>query len=359
MTVIDERGRVFGRLNLIDAGAALLLFVLIPLAYGAYVLFRTPQPKLTSITPTTLQHGPNQRVDIHGVNLRPYMRVTFGGTQGITFAITSTTSATVEVPELPPGNYDVGLFDYKQEVDRMPHALTILSVAPIPSLEVDVTGSFKSLNEASAREFQAGVKLIRGDISAEVLRVGTLAPSTFRLLAGKSVLAVPADGQFELAATLRVRCFAETASDALVRCMMPGPQHPAPIAPDSMLTLPASRGWVSFQIGTVALTGTPSIATVRVLFSATPEIGGLVKAGDVDADELSSGSAVRAKIVSANRTGSSIDATLAVPAIAGPLGWVYNNQPLKAGLPFRFETASYVINGQLIGVMPPSQGERR
>ena len=79
MTVIDDRGRLFGRINLIDASAAVLLFVLIPVAYGAYLLFRTPQAKLTSITPDKLYHGPNQRIEIHGLNLRPYMRVTFGG----------------------------------------------------------------------------------------------------------------------------------------------------------------------------------------------------------------------------------------------------------------------------------------
>jgi hypothetical protein len=357
MTVIDERGRVFGRINLIDAAAALFLFVLIPVAYGAYVLFRTPPAKLTSITPNKLYHGPNQRVEIHGVNLRPYMRVTFGGTQGVTFAITSTISATVEVPELPPGVYDVALFDYKQEVDRAPQALTILSVEPIPSVDVEVSGSFKNLNETLAREFQPGVKLTRGNITAEVLRIGTPVPSTFRLLAGASVLALPVPGQLELPAALRVRCYTEVGSDAMVRCMVPGPQHPTPVAPDSMLSLPASQGWVGFQIGTVALTATPSVVTLRVLFSATPEIVAMVKAGDVDADAVSYASAVRARVVSVNPAGAggaTVDAILTVPAAPGPAGWVYNNQALKAGLPFRFETAGYVITGQVVGLTPPS-----
>src|SRR5947207_1003083 len=106
MTVIDERGRVLGRINVIDAGAALLLFVLVPVAYGAYLLFRTPLAKLTSVVPNKLYWGPNQRVQIQGLNLRPFMRVSFGANQGVTFAINSTTSAQIEVPELPPGAYD-------------------------------------------------------------------------------------------------------------------------------------------------------------------------------------------------------------------------------------------------------------
>jgi hypothetical protein len=32
---------------------------------------------------------------------------------------------------------------------------------------------------------------------------------------------------------------------------------------------------------------------------------------------------------------------------------------LKAGLPFRFETAGYVITGQVIGLTPPSPARPR
>ena len=360
MTVIDERGRVFGRINLIDAGAALLLFVLIPVAYGAYVLFRTPPAKITSITPDKLYHGPNQRIEIHGVNLRPYMRVTFSGIQALTFIINSTTSAQVEVPTLPPGAYDVGLYDYKQEVDHLPKALTVLSIAPVPSIDMEISGNFKGLNEIKAREFQPGVKLAKGDIVAEILRVGTPVPSVFRLVAGTSILTMPVAGELELPASLRVRCFAEVAADAMVRCMVPGPLRAAPVAPDSMLMLPASEGWVGFQISTVALTAAPAVATVRVLFSATPAVAAMMRAGDVDVDAVAYATALRAKVVTVNSiSGGTADATLAVPAALGSTGWIYNNQTLKAGLPLRFETASYVITGQVIGMTTPSTGQPR
>ena len=48
MTLIDERGRIGGRFNLVDAAAAFVLLLLVPLALGAYLLFRTPTPTLTS-----------------------------------------------------------------------------------------------------------------------------------------------------------------------------------------------------------------------------------------------------------------------------------------------------------------------
>jgi hypothetical protein len=359
MTVIDERGRVFGRINLIDAGAALLLFVLIPVAYSAYLLFRTPPPKLTSIAPNKVYWGPNQRVQIQGLNLRPFMRVSFGANQGVTFSINSTTSAQVEVPELPPGVYDVVLYDYRQEVDRLPKALTILSLSPVSFIEMEVSGSFKNLNGTSARQFQAGQKLITGDISAEVLRLGAPVPSVVRVVVGSSTLSMPVPGQVEVPAALRVRCYTEVASDASVRCLVPGPQHPAPVAPDSMLTLPGPEGWVLFQIASAALNAPPSTVEVRVSFTASPDVAGMVNDGDADANAVGYASAMRATIVAINSTQAArsagvIDATLRVPAVLGPSGWVYNNQPLKAGLPFQFETVTYVIRGQVTSMKTPA-----
>ena len=364
MTVIDERGRVFGRINLIDAATALFVFVLIPVAYGAYLLFRTPPAKLTSVAPNRVYYGPNQRVQIQGLNLRPFMRVAFGANQGVTFAINSTTSAQVDLPDLPPGVYDVVLYDYRQEVDRLPKALTILSLAPVPFVEIEVSGSFKNLDEASARQFQAGQKLANASITAEVLRVGAPVPSTLRLTAGGSTLTMPVPAQVEVPAAVRVHCYTEIASDASVRCMVPGPQHAAPVAPDSMLTLPGPQGWVNFQIASVALSAAPSVVELRVVFVASPEIAAMVNAGDVDADVVSYARASRATIVAVNgprpvsggadAATRAIDVTLRVPATLGPSGWVYNNQPIKAGLPFQFETTTYVIRGQLTSLKAPA-----
>src|SRR4029077_15909210 len=153
-----------------------------------------------TITPNHVYPGPNQRVQVQGLNLRPYMRVTFGATQGVTFAINSTTSAQVELPELPPGVYDVALYDYKQEVDRLPQALTVLSVSPIPFVDMEISGSFKNLNATSAREFNVGKKLASGTIAAEVLRVGAPVPATVRLTAGSSTMSIPVPGQLEVPA---------------------------------------------------------------------------------------------------------------------------------------------------------------
>src|SRR6185295_13855340 len=59
MPMIDDRGRVLGRVNLIDAAFVLLLVAAVPVAYGAYLLFRDPTPRLTNVLPNQFPQGPN------------------------------------------------------------------------------------------------------------------------------------------------------------------------------------------------------------------------------------------------------------------------------------------------------------
>src|SRR5438105_11291296 len=107
MALVDDRGRIGGQVNLIDAVIAVVVLGLIPVAFGAYLLFRTPQPKLLAVGPKQLYQGSNLRVRIDGENLRPFMRITFNGIQGKSFLIGNTNYALVELPDLDAGTYDV------------------------------------------------------------------------------------------------------------------------------------------------------------------------------------------------------------------------------------------------------------
>ena len=51
MQVIDEEGRIFGKFNLVDVVIGVVLLGVIPIVYGAFVLFRTPDPVIQSIEP--------------------------------------------------------------------------------------------------------------------------------------------------------------------------------------------------------------------------------------------------------------------------------------------------------------------
>ncbi len=252
MAIVDDRGRIGGKVNLIDALIAVVVIGLIPLAFGAYLLFRTPQPKLLAVTPSSLYQGGNLRVTITGENLRPFMRITFNGIQGKSFLIGNTSYAIVELPDLDPGTYDIVLWDYRQEMGRLKQAFTILPLAPTPTVEMDVKGAFKGLTESRMKSLKVGDRLPQSDSpTATVLNLGTPTASTIAVRAGASTLTVPIGRQMDLPATLRVRCFTVANADGSVRCAVAGPVQQADVAPGSILSLQGQDGWFPFQISEV------------------------------------------------------------------------------------------------------------
>ena len=248
MRVLDDRGRLAGRVNVVDAAAAIVLLVLIPAAYGAFLLFRTPRPTIVSVVPATLLEGSRQRLEIDGTNLRPFMRVSFDTTPAKSFLIGSTKYALVDLPDLKPGTYDVVLYDYMQEVARLPKAFT---VAPLASdVQLEVIGAFKSASDTLAANLKVGDKFpATGDPIAEVVAVGAPIPGELRVRVGDDMVRV-ASAERDLPATLRVRCRSVRAPDGTARCMVPGVDEPVAVAPDAFLTLPTPQGPLLFQIGT-------------------------------------------------------------------------------------------------------------
>ena len=357
MAIVDDRGRVAGRVNLIDALVAVVVILIVPIAYGSYLLFRTPPAKLTTIAPASLYEGPNLRVGIGGKNLRPFMRVSFNDVQGKTFMIASTTNAAIDLPELKPGTYDVVLYDHMEEVDRLKKAFTLLPLAPQPTVELEVSGSFLYLS--AMNPILAGQKFPpTGEALAQVLSVGAPVPAGLHLRAGEAGLAVPLDGQAQLPASLRVHCYVTTNSDGTLRCMYPGPAQPLAVAPQSMLSLQGPQGWLTFQIDEVHSVSKPPVTRGRVTFSVTDTILSKMKAGDSDVNPRAAGLGNSARIVSIDGARSGPDgrvatATLDVPVDQVPEGWTYKREPFKIGAPFSFETATYVIHGVVIDMTPP------
>jgi hypothetical protein len=138
MPVIDDRGRLFGRVNVIDFAVVLFVVALVPLAYAAYALFRPTPPHIVSVSPSTAVYkaGVEQKVTITASWLRPFLRAQIGTYNTRGFEVTSARTADVRFMDLPPGTYDIVLFDESQEVARLPKALKI---TPRP---VDAFGSF-------------------------------------------------------------------------------------------------------------------------------------------------------------------------------------------------------------------------
>jgi hypothetical protein len=126
VTVIDENGRIFGKVNLVDLLVVSALVGLIPLVYGAFLLFRTPDPQLQSVTPSQLVLEETRSIRILGANLRTNLRVRIGTANTEAFLVESQTAAEVKLPNnLSPGTYDVVLLDQELELSRLPDALSI------------------------------------------------------------------------------------------------------------------------------------------------------------------------------------------------------------------------------------------
>ncbi|HMF98146.1 MAG TPA: hypothetical protein VKE96_27785 [Vicinamibacterales bacterium] len=352
MAVVDDRGRIAGRVNVIDALVAILLVLVIPMAYGAYLLFRTPQPKLTAVAPATLYEGPNQRVGIGGRNLRPFMRVSFNDVQGRTFMIASTTNAAIDLPDLGPGSYDVVLYDQMEEVDRLKKALTILPLAPAPTIDVEVSGAFLYLSEREPMKVGQKFPPDAQTPAAEVISVGAPVPAGLRIRAGELNVPVKLPGQIELPATLHLRCYLTVSSDGTMRCHFQGPTQPLDVAPDSTLTLQGPKGWVNFQIADVHPTDKLPIVRVVAQFNVAEEIARRMQPGDLDVSPRVNAEGLHARIVSVARQGAAVIATLDVPAEQAAGGWLYKREPLKLGAPLSFETLQYIARGTVTMMTP-------
>ena len=246
VTMLDERGRIAGRFNVIDVAAAVIVLVLVPLAIAAYLLFRTPAPTLVSVSPATLIEGPTQRIEVNGSNLRPFMRVTFGTTPASAYFLGSTKYALVDVPSLKPGKYDVVLFDYAREVARLPNALTIAPTATDAELELE--GAFKALSASAASEIKAGATFAdSGRPIAKVIAVAGPTQSDIRFRVGDDSVVVPLAGN-DIAATVQVKCVTSRSPDGVARCMIPIGDDRIVVAPDALVTFQTVQGPVLFQI---------------------------------------------------------------------------------------------------------------
>src|SRR5262245_17592829 len=169
MPLIDDRGRFLGKINLIDLALLVFAVLLVPLAYGAYLLFRTPAPILTGVSPNplTFRKG-EQRIVLKGENLRPFLRATVGPKDARNFFVGGPQTAEIVFDELPPGTYDVALFDPSEQIARLPNALTI---TPPPAPPVQFVGRLVGPN-ATAVPLAAGATLsVGGRKAAEVVQV--------------------------------------------------------------------------------------------------------------------------------------------------------------------------------------------
>ena len=114
------------RFNSFDVAVAVFVVVLIPIAYGTYRLFRTPQPTIASVTRVEITKeerrvgGPNlvAKMKIRGSGLRPMLRASIDDVPALGFVFENPNSADLLLGSVPPGSHDLILYDGVQEVAR-------------------------------------------------------------------------------------------------------------------------------------------------------------------------------------------------------------------------------------------------
>jgi hypothetical protein len=371
MALIDDRGRLFGRVNIIDAAVGLLLVGLIPLAYAAFVLFRQPEPTLSSISPAKLPAQPT-RVQVRGEKLRPYLRVFFNDKQGTTFALIDEHTAEIEVPELPPGTYDVILYDVAREVSRLRGALTVEGPAAPPASDARIlmSGDFIGLHESSARELRKGMEFTAARGSRlVVLDLAAALPDTRLLDFTSAVLETPLAAGWKVPALLRATCHI-----ADKRCQI-GSVDVQPGA--SLLVSSGSVSAMRFEVSDVAIDAPTRVVQIRATFVIPGDTIGSVRSGDRSGRHppLGDRAATLVSVGPARRTSARIappaprelagindwavqvddtlllvEATVRLRADVTSGGLQYRGQPVRVGASFVFDNDRYILRGWIRAV---------
>lgn len=245
MPIVDDRGRVFGRFNIVDAALGVVLLILAPAAYGSYLLFRDPTPTLTRVEPASLPQGPDWQVEVRGEHFRPYLRVTFNNIQGKTFLFVNPTTAVVPMPDLPPGKYDVVLYDYQREVARLPAGLT---VEPPVRARVEIDGILEWITAQQLETIRAGFAFAEGPAPVEFVSVDAPRPATMHVSVGQATVTLPAaNNEQELPVRVRTTCAVQPGPDGTTRCAING----VALQPGAVLRFPGHTMTLTLRVDSI------------------------------------------------------------------------------------------------------------
>lgn len=233
MAVIDDRGRLFGRLNLVDAAVALLALVVVAFAALGYALFRLPNPPVvSSISPNRIPANEEHSLQLKGQHFIPYLRVYLGRTDEadfvkrpteqekqdaftlmnatrVQFLLETPTLAEIKVPALGTGSYDLHFYD---ETGHVAVKVAAFEVVPQESsgpgtATLIVTGEFGALTPADANEVRVGDRVTSGDLTwGDVLSVEPTQPDVAPISVLDRVIPTPVRDLLQVPAKVRVTC---------------------------------------------------------------------------------------------------------------------------------------------------------
>jgi len=339
MALIDRDGRLFGRVNLFDAAIAGLTLLLIPIAYGTFLLFRAPTPHISSVArvPITQEErriaGGNRltaKLKVRGSGLRPMLQASIGNTRSLGFIFENPNSADVMVGVVPPGTHDFILLDGVQEVARLPKSVTIESSAPV---RIAGVGVLQHLDKATA----------------ESLAPGGLGPEQASIVKLGPVREGPA-GLWQRSAEVLLSCDPDTSDES---CTVGGVSVATTPRPVVRLMNPSGTV-MSLSLSDVLPATAPIISNARVRVAAAAEVLRMVTVGDRD-DSLDDRAAV---VVETRHPGNpmELDVTVRLGVDATGDGWRYRGRTIKAGAPFTLTTERYVVAGTVLEINAAREG---
>ena len=384
MQVVDDQGRLFGRINIIDAAVVVVVCLLIPLAYGSYLLFRAPPTRLVSIEPSRLLPGTPMQVRVRGENLRPFLRVTFG-TQTVPLLFEHTEAGVLQLPPLVPGSYDIVLYDQAQELDRMADALVVYgpaagwmgfgavspedppgdpAVSPedaraevmvVPSGNLFAIGRFRGLNAPVAQALSQILQTLEQEASPWGHVAGFRPPEPdLEYVADRWPVA--ANSTYQIRAVLQFQC-----TFAPGQCLIQSEARG--LRGGNIAVLPGATVPINIQ----GVTADFVVAEVHPIYTGTVE---LVVQGDttrefasvvadlqrIAPEEFPARDALRPAFVSADFVGEPSAANLVakmrlrVPTLKVANAWWHQDHLLRLGGPFRLELPFLTFGGQIISI---------
>lgn len=372
--LLDRDGRVGGRVNLFDAALVLFAVILVPVAYAAFLLFRTPTPRITSVEPAQLSYVEDRaaggtelsgKLKVRGTGLRPILRAVIGGQPAVAFIFENPSSADVLFGNLPVGAHDLVLFDGVQEVARAGRAVVIPAKVKPASARVRVVGHLLDMDEGAARSLQVGATYPpHGPTEAEIVALGDpgLDGRDIRLLDG--LVEVTARGRWQRAAAVVLDCDVSSPLQCRVGQSSLG-------GAEVVLNVPGSAGALRLRVSEVVPADPPRAAEARIRFLAPADAIDLVKTGDRDDSAPAvdgraativsiegrqivqgdlmlqapvDGAQPPASIRAADRV-ASIEAVVRLGVDPARDGWHYRSHPMTVGQVITFVTPRYTIRG--------------
>jgi hypothetical protein len=354
MPLIDHDGRLFGRLNLVDALCVLFVIGLVPVAYGSLLLFRPARPRIASVAPTAINQEDRRiangveirsKLKVKGDHLTPMLHAFIDTTPAIGFTFESPTSADVIVGDVPLGTHDLILFDGVQEVARAHRAVAIL---PAPRAAVRIVGVLIALDESAAHRLSPGQRFdVDGVPAAELLQLGDVVAEQRQIAMTGGHVEAASTGSWQRPVLARVFC--QPDPDASI-CRVDA--TPLAAASQQIVTLPGTTPALRVRVIDVLPDSAPRMATVRVRVTGQHELADRIRSGDRDIrDGALDDRAATVTAAPQNRSADTFDVLVRLGLDRAGDGWRYRAQGLAPGDPFALTTDRYALSGSVISIV--------